>query len=93
MVGPINSLLIYGIAFACGFGFLKLAWLVASFAGAYVLSIFEASETNSNSDFRHLKEGEFQRSELNIKLNTAKRLVIAAIFYGIGYGVYALGWF
>jgi hypothetical protein len=74
-----------GVAFLAGAGVLNTFWLIATFGIDYIASIFSHSEEVPGEDYRNLDTQEFLKTEQNIKMTTAKKLVASAIAYGIGY--------
>ena len=73
------------IAFATGSGVLSQVWLIATLVVDYVLAIFKESYKAPHGDFRELSDNEFGKSESNIKMQTAKNLIVSAFFYGLGH--------
>ncbi len=69
-----------------------MPWLIGTLALDYVSAIFNESDKAPDGDFRKLSGGEFDASEMNIKMATLKKLIASAIFFGLGYLALYLGW-
>ena len=85
-------LLAKSVALVCGAELLSYPWLLATFALDYVRAIFAESENAPGGNFRNLSDGDFGKSEANIKMATLRNLLVSAIFFGIGFAAKSFGW-